>query len=566
MPEQEQLAVGDVLDGKYRVEELIGRGGMGAVYRARHVGLDAARAIKLMRPELARDEAFIQRFENEAFLAEGVRHPNVVALYDFASLPDGTKYIVWELVEGETVREGLERDTVFTSSEVIRLVSQIGGGLTVAHKKGILHRDVSPDNIMICAGDTTDRNAKLLDFGVAKAAGTPQSVATTTGMVFGKIGYASPEQMGLLRGDESLDARTDVFSLAAVAYAMLTGKPPFVTSSMRSFLHDLMIAPEAEVRARFLTDLEEPWREPLRRALARNRQERPPSMEAFVEEIRKIADVPHRRADASATRAPPAKTVRSALLAAAAIFGAVFVVFTLVPPGDFDSVLLPPRVALHNRPVDFGTAAGGEAVAPWTAEPDNTVEPEDGPVAPAIAAENPVAEGPEPFEPKVGIGEETPLPPTEEASGESFEPPSLDSDISLTDESGTIEAPSSSDDEAENFRPGLVRVDTEEEASVEAAPEPNREPGPPPKVAPREPQRVEYVKPVYPPRAIQAKVEGDVVLTIVIAPSGDVTEATIVHRVDRDLERAAIEAVRQWKYEPRDDPVEMTVTIGFHIT
>ena len=74
------------------------------------------------------------------------------------------------------------------------------------------------------------------------------------------------------------------------------------------------------------------------------------------------------------------------------------------------------------------------------------------------------------------------------------------------------------------------------------------------------------MKPVYPPRAIQAKVEGDVVLTIVIAPSGDVTEATIVHRVDRDLERAAIEAVRQWKYEPRDDPVEMTVTIGFHIT
>ena len=309
---------------------------MGAVYRARHVGLDAARAIKLMRPELARDEAFIQRFENEAFLAEGVRHPNVVALYDFASLPDGTKYIVWELVEGETVREGLERGTVFTSSEVIRLVCQIGGGLAAVHKKGILHRDVSPDNIMICAGGTTDRNAKLLDFGVAKAAGTPKSMATTTGMVFGKIGYASPEQMGLLRGDESLDARTDVFSLAAVTYAMLTGKPPFVTSSMRSFLHDLMIASEAEVRTRLVADLEEPWRKPLARALARNRQARPPSVEAFVEEIRKIADVPHRRTDASAlTRAAPAKTVRSVLLAAAAIFGAVFVVSTLVPPGEF---------------------------------------------------------------------------------------------------------------------------------------------------------------------------------------------------------------------------------------
>ena len=562
MPEQEQLAVGDVLDGKYRVEGLIGRGGMGAVYRARHIGLDAPRAIKLMRPELAQDEAFIQRFENEAFLAEGVRHPNVVALYDFASLPDGTKYIVWELVEGETVRDGLERDTVFTSSEVIRLVSQIGGGLAAAHKKGILHRDVSPDNIMICAGSTTDRNAKLLDFGVAKAAGTPKSMATTTGMVFGKMGYASPEQMGLLRGDESLDARTDVFSMAAVAYAMLTGKPPFVTSSMRSFLHDLMIAPEAEVRARFVADLEEPWRDLLARALSRNREERPPSMEAFVEEIREIAHAPHRRADASAlTRALPAKTVRSALLAAAAIFGTAVVVFTLVSPGDFDSVPLPPPVALHDRSVGLGTVAGGEAVAPRTAEPDNTAEPEDDPVA----AENPVQQGPEPFEPKVGIGEETPLPPPEGASGEAFEPPTLVLDVSLTDESGTTEAPSSSEDEAETLEPGLDRVDTEE-ASVEAAPEPNREPGPPPKVAPREPQRIEYVQPVYPPRAIKAEVEGDVVLTIVIAPSGDVTEATIVHRVDGDLERAAIEAVRQWKYEPRDSPVEITVTIGFHLT
>lgn len=189
MAEREQLAVGEILDGKYRVEALIGSGGMGAVYRARHIELDSTRAIKLMRPELAKDESFVHRFENEAHLAEGVRHPNVVALYDFASLPD--------------------------------------------------------------------------------------------------------------EGEESLDARTDVFSLAAVAYAMMTGEPPFVTSSMRSFLHDLMIAPESAVRGRFAQALDEPWRGPLTRALARERQERPLTMEAFVDEIGELAHSPRPRAGAS---------------------------------------------------------------------------------------------------------------------------------------------------------------------------------------------------------------------------------------------------------------------------
>ncbi len=156
------LAKGDVIDGKYRIEALIGRGGMGAVYRARHLRLDALRAIKLMRTELADDDEFVQRFHNEARLVESLRHANVVALYDYAMLDDGTKYIVWEYVEGETIGKHLLSGRRFTPEQTLDLVRQIANGLAAAHDQGILHRDVSPDNIMICS----DGQAKVLDLGL----------------------------------------------------------------------------------------------------------------------------------------------------------------------------------------------------------------------------------------------------------------------------------------------------------------------------------------------------------------------------------------------------------------
>ena len=468
VPDDGQLAVGDVLDSKYVIEGLIGRGGMGAVYRARHVRLDSPRAIKLMRTELARDEDFVRRFENEAMLAEGVRHPNVVSLYDFASLPDGTKYMVWELVEGDTIADLLAAGVTFTPAEVAELIGQAADGLAAAHAQGIFHRDVSPDNLMICSTPDSERRVKVLDFGVAKAPGTPRATASTTGMVFGKAGYASPEQMGLLKGDASLDARTDVFSLAAVAYTMLTGEPPFVTSDMRSFLHDLMIAPEAEVRSRYLEHLDAPWHEPLARALARDRKQRPPSMEAFAADLRTAV---------AADTSTPARARRgrlvSLLAAAVLLLGTTLLVTTLVPSAPDSDLATPTDIVPEPRLPD-----------------------------------------PEP--------EESSLPPPEPEPEESSVPP--------------------------------PDPDPEESSVPPPDPDPEESSVPPPEVTPADslelPRRIFYVPPEYPVILRRLGVEGEVKLEGMITADGDVTDLDVVRSIDSRLDKAAMNAARQWKYNP----------------
>ncbi len=342
MQQCESVRAGDILDDKYLVEALIGRGGMGSVFRARHIRLNSPRAIKLMRAELTDDEDFVRRFQNEALLAEGVRHPNVVALYDFATLADGTRYIVWEYVEGETIGDLLDRGVAFSSEEVRNLVRQVADGLSAAHQKGVLHRDVSPDNVMLFVGESDARAAKLLDFGLAKAVGYPASVPSNPSVIFGKIGFASPEQMGLLGNDERIDERTDIFSLAAVAYAMLTGEPPFCCSSLKSFLHELMIAPEEELRARFREKLPAAWERPLIRALSRDRVERPPTIGAFLTDIDEAAGVAAREAKRSADRAQKNRLWRTSLYVSMATALVLSGMGTLLLMGSLDLDQMPP--------------------------------------------------------------------------------------------------------------------------------------------------------------------------------------------------------------------------------
>ncbi len=286
------LRIGDVVDDKYEVEALVGRGGMGVVYRARHIQLNVPRAIKVMHRELAENEDFLARFRNEAKLAEELRHPNLVTLYDLSPLPDGTPYIVWEYVEGDTLSSLLNRGVVFAPWEVAELVGQVADGLAAAHRRQILHRDVSPDNLMVTRDAEGERRLKVLDFGMAKVAGTishRDSPYPTMGVFLGKIGYSSPEQVGILEDDEKLDGRTDVFSLAVVAYRMLTGRLPFRTATIQGFLYDLTTAPESEVRERFERDLAAAWRPVFSRALLRDRKLRTPKMEELKRDIEEAA-------------------------------------------------------------------------------------------------------------------------------------------------------------------------------------------------------------------------------------------------------------------------------------
>jgi len=300
--------IGAVLDGKYQIVGRVGAGGMGTVYRALHVSLGVPRAVKLMRKELARDPALVARFRSEARLAEGLRHPNLVALHDFGQLPDGSWYIVSEFVEGATLAALLRRRGArFTARDVARLVGQIADGLSLAHRKGIVHRDISPDNVMITRGDDDEVLAKLLDFGVAKDTRGGGGEQTGAGWNLGKLGYASPEQTGLLKAGDVIDARSDVFSLAAIAYQMVSGRLPWRKDTLQDYMHDLLLRPEEDLRAEIRRHAPAEWRELFVAALARDRDARMPG-------TRELKQAMIAAADSDATSVPESEGFRADML------------------------------------------------------------------------------------------------------------------------------------------------------------------------------------------------------------------------------------------------------------
>ena len=225
---EEDPRIGLILDSKYQLLEHLGEGGMGAVYRAHrlHIGDDVA--IKLLSHDVTRDQQSIERFRREARSAASIRHPNVVSIHDFndqSSVGEQTEaYIVMELVKGESLRHLLEREGRLQPHRAVKLMLDICAGVGVAHRQGLLHRDLKPDNVIVSppSHDGEDETAKVVDFGLAKVR-DEVSPLTQTGTLMGTIYYMSPEQC---RGEE-LDARTDVYSLGAMLYEMLSGSPPF---------------------------------------------------------------------------------------------------------------------------------------------------------------------------------------------------------------------------------------------------------------------------------------------------------------------------------------------------
>ena len=223
-----------VLDGKYRIELLLGRGGMGAVYRARDTRLDRAVAVKIVGAELLGDPEAQHRFRREAQAVARLHHPSIVRVLDDGALPDGGAYVVMELVEGEDLRRVLLREGRLEPPHALEILTSVCGAIEAAHREGVLHRDLKPENIMLPAGDLA---AKVLDFGVAKvleegrvARGAPAggTVLTTDAVIVGTPAYMAPEQ---LHGGRA-DPRTDVFSLGVIAYEMLAGELPFGSGSM----------------------------------------------------------------------------------------------------------------------------------------------------------------------------------------------------------------------------------------------------------------------------------------------------------------------------------------------
>jgi serine/threonine protein kinase len=228
--------VGSVLDGQYQIEALLGKGGMGAVYRARHILLGDRVAIKLLPPEMRSNTEWLRRFQREGQAARRFRHPNAVTVYDLRTSADGTIYLVMEYVEGTTLDVELRRHGRFSPAEALTMLKPVISVLNAAHAMGVVHRDLKPENIMIGrAGTGGEPVVKLLDLGIAKlreVAGiekTGSTALTMAGQMLGTPYYMSPEQWGELPDDGSseIDGRADLYSLGVVFYEIIAGKRPF---------------------------------------------------------------------------------------------------------------------------------------------------------------------------------------------------------------------------------------------------------------------------------------------------------------------------------------------------
>jgi serine/threonine-protein kinase len=230
-----RLSPGQILDGKYEIVDKVAEGGMGEVYRARHRHLDEIRIIKVIKPDAAGDAGSARRFQEEARLATLVRHPNVAALYDFSRQPDGSYYMVSEYIDGVTLQTWLREHGPLDPARAIDVARQILAGLSEIHAQGIVHRDLSPDNIMVRPVDGRLR-AKIIDLGIAKRVAAESHQMTGTGLFLGKLKYCSPEQAGALPAGQTLDARTDIYSLGVVFYEMLSGRAPFESSTPEGYI------------------------------------------------------------------------------------------------------------------------------------------------------------------------------------------------------------------------------------------------------------------------------------------------------------------------------------------
>ena len=215
--------IGSIIAERYLVLSKLGEGGMGQVYLAEHVKMGRKSAVKVMNPGTVNDADAISRFNREAANASRISHQHAAQVYDFGETPDGLIYLAMEFVEGEPLTDILARDGALPPERAGEIVRQTAEALQVAHDLGIVHRDLKPDNIMLAKFRDGSDCVKVVDFGIAKAAGVEAQKVTRTGLVIGTPEYMSPEQIA---GDP-LDARSDIYSLGLVAYNILTGRLPF---------------------------------------------------------------------------------------------------------------------------------------------------------------------------------------------------------------------------------------------------------------------------------------------------------------------------------------------------
>ncbi|MDC0720215.1 serine/threonine-protein kinase [Nannocystis bainbridge] len=284
---QEEALVGRVLDQRYRIEEPIGFGGMGVVYKARHVIIDKPLAIKLLRQEHATQADIIKRFLLEAQVASRVKHPNIVDISDYGQIPGGTAYYAMEFLTGETLAARIDRSGRLEPQVALEVAAQILAGLNAAHTGKIIHRDLKSENIFLCDGPDGGVQIKILDFGIARLR-DKKTRLTANGALIGTPAYMSPEQA---QGQDA-DERSDLYAFGVILFEMLAGRVPFKLATVAMVLSaQIFDTPpglrEVEPASPDLPNIERF----IRLLLAKNRDERPQSAGEALSLLRAAAEL-----------------------------------------------------------------------------------------------------------------------------------------------------------------------------------------------------------------------------------------------------------------------------------
>jgi serine/threonine-protein kinase len=281
------LAIGEVVADKYRIERLLGSGGMAEVYAAINIRTDRRVALKWILPALAASHEVLARFRREALAAGRINHPNVVTIFDVVE-HQGSACLVMELLSGETLADRMKRTGPMAFVEAVAIMLPAMRGVAAAHAHGVIHRDLKPDNIFLCEdADGSIRDCKVLDFGVSKL--TVADAATTgditlSGNVVGTPEYMAPEQV---RAGRHADHRIDIYSLGVVFYEMLAGRPPFVGEHFSGLMLDIMQRDPPQLSS-LRTDVPRRLAGVIHRALARDLDRRFPDMASFINSVEDV--------------------------------------------------------------------------------------------------------------------------------------------------------------------------------------------------------------------------------------------------------------------------------------
>jgi serine/threonine-protein kinase len=329
-PDHDPL-LGNMLLGRYAVTRKIGQGGMGAVYEATHTLIGKRVAVKVLLDKYARKEQVVARLEQEARLASSIGHEHIIDITDFGQTDDGKTFVVMEFLEGVSLAECLHREGPLPEWRILHIASQVGSALSAAHKKGVVHRDVKPENVFLLERAGKDY-VKVVDFGISKSLrqsdlGEEDSPRLTqTGMVLGTPLYMSPEQA---RGDEDLDQRIDVYALGVIMYELATGRVPYTGTNYLSIISQVLNddpVPPRELRP----DLSAEFEAVVLRAMDKDRERRYQTTDDLVADVQTLLDDPSRSTQRKRILPPRRASKRNPLRILAWVAGISVVIAAVV--------------------------------------------------------------------------------------------------------------------------------------------------------------------------------------------------------------------------------------------